>query len=417
MTRRAFLKKYFVRFAVSLTLLGLIMYTVYHVFASTSGSLMTTPVQTYDERRTVSGEAYLFRDEEVLTVSQTGLVNNLAQSGVKVSRGVRLAEVYLGGTAEESLYAMQIELDRLNGLISVLENSAVSADTTLSKAGVFRAEANADYLEIRRAILTGDWSGISATADSMLTMLNKYVVLTDPNTGIDETLSTLKAARAALLTGTPLTVMNDRASGYFYDRTCVDGKESLFTSAALKDLTPTRLEELISEESSAQQNSFAVGKMVYGYEWYLAIPLAAGAEETLEIGEDYPFVFPENRDMELKLTCTQVTKGEDGRIVAVFSADEVPSDFTYLRRQRVEITVGTLTGYYIPQTALHTVNGVEGVYVFEESTVYFRRVEILWRGDGYCIASADGDLGEGYLALHDILVTSGKDLYEGRVYR
>ena len=137
----------------------------------------------------------------------------------------------------------------------------------------------------------------------------------------------------------------------------------------------------------------------------------------MEIGEDYPFVFPENRDMELRLTCTQVTKGEDGRIVAVFSADEVPSDFTYLRRQRVEITVGTLTGYYIPQTALHTVNGVDGVYVFEESTVYFRRVEILWRGDGYCIASADGDLGEGYLALHDILVTSGKDLYEGRVYR
>lgn len=417
MTRKAFLKKYFVRFAVSLTLLGLIVYTVYHVFASTSGSLMTTPVQTYDELRTVSGEAYLFRDEEVLTVSQAGLVNNLAQSGVKVSRGVRLAEVYLGDTAEESLHAMQIELDRLNGLISVLENSAVSADTTLSKAGVFRAEANADYLEIRRAILTGDWSGISATADSMLTMLNKYGVLTDPNTGIDETLSTLKAARAALLTGTPLTVMNDRASGYFYDRTCVDGRESLFTSAALKDLTPTRLEELISEERTLPQNSFAVGKMVYGYEWYLAIPLAAGAEELLEIGEEYPFVFPENCDMELKLTCTQVTRGEDGRIVAVFSADEVPSDFTYLRRQRVEITVGTLTGYYIPQTALHTVNGVEGVYVFEESTVYFRRVEILWRGDGYCIASADGDLGEGYLALHDILVTSGKDLYEGGGYR
>ena len=40
MTRKAFIQKYFWRFASSLALLGLIVYTVYHVFGSTSGGLM-----------------------------------------------------------------------------------------------------------------------------------------------------------------------------------------------------------------------------------------------------------------------------------------------------------------------------------------------------------------------------------------
>ena len=414
MTRGAFLKKYFVRFAVSLTLLGLIVYTVYQAFASTSGSLMTTPVQLHEEQRTVSAEAYLFRDEEVLTTSQAGLINDLAQSGLKVSKDVRLTEVYVGGEAE-TLAQRQADLDRINRLIRVLEDGAVSADTTLSQASAYRAEANADYLEIRRAVETGDWSRLSSLEESMLTMLNRYGVLTNPDEGVAETLAALKNARASLLTGTPLTVSNTRASGYFYDRTLVDGREAIFTSAVLKDLTPARLSELW--QTPTDGSGFAVGKMVYGYGWYLAVPMQASSRALFETDGEYTFVFPENQEISLTMTCTQITSDENGDFVAVFFADEVPTDFVYFRIQRVRITVGEISGFHIPETALHTVNGVEGVYVFENSAVYFRRVDILYRGDGYCIASAETDAKEGYLALRDILVTSGKELYDGRVYR
>ena len=416
MTRGAFLKKYFMRFAVTLTLAGLIVYTVYHVFASTSGSLMKTPVQMYDEIQTVGGEAYLFRDEDVLTVSSAGLINDSAESGVKVSKGVKLTEVYIGGNAED-LTAVQTELDRLNRLIGVLEDSAVSADTTLSKAGSYRAEANTDYLAIRQAVTAGDWSQVSQLEASMLTALNKYGVLTNSNTGIDETLASLKEARSKLLTGTPVTLQNSKASGYFYSRTYVDGYEALFTTDALESLTPERFAELTASEPIPSEDRFAVGKMVYDYDWHLAISFDASAAGLFAEGGEYAFAFPENRDTELTLTCTGIHAGSDGAFVAVFSTDEVPSNFVYLRRQHVEITVGSCSGYHIPESALHTVNGVEGVYIFEESTVYFRRVEILYRGDGYCIAAQQGDRGDEYLALHDILVTSGKDLYDGRVYR
>jgi len=177
LTRKEFLQKYLVRFAVSLTLLGLIVYTVYHVFASAEASLMKLPVQSYTERLTASGEAYLFRDEKVLRTSSAGLINDFAENGVKVSRGVKLTEVYVGREAED-LAAAQTELDAINRLIGVLEDGVLT-DGSLAAADGFRAEANADYLEICRAARTGDWSRLSKWSDAMQIALNKYGVLTN----------------------------------------------------------------------------------------------------------------------------------------------------------------------------------------------------------------------------------------------
>jgi len=230
-------------------------------------------------------------------------------------------------------------------------------------------------------------------------------------------LSELKAQREALLAGQSTTLYNTVSSGYFYGRSYVDGLEAVFSSKSLEDLTPEGLEELKDRDPVSMPAAYAVGKMAYTSRWYLAISFSAGAEEVLDVGDAYVFLFPENADKELTLQCVELTAGATGEILAVFTSDEVPSDFRYLRVQAVEITVDTCTGYYVPETALHTVDGAEGVYIFKDSTVYFRKVLVLYRGDGYIIAREQGDLGKEYLNLYDIMVTYGKDLYEGRVYR
>ena len=40
-------------------------------------------------------------------------------------------------------------------------------------------------------------------------------------------------------------------------------------------------------------------------------------------------------------------------------------------------------------------------------------MEILYRGDGYCIAAEQGEAGA--LALNDLMVTFGDGLYDGKV--
>ena len=127
-------------------------------------------------------------------------------------------------------------------------------------------------------------------------------------------------------------------------------------------------------------------------------------------------MFPENNDAEATLTMTNKVVGTD-TVLAVFVCESHPKDFLFYRKQTVEITVGESEGFYIPDSALVTQNGMTGVYVFEESTVRFRRADIIWRGDGYAIAALPGDGSLTALRENDILIVSGKDLYEGKVYR
>ena len=415
MTRGAFLKKYFLRFAVALTLASLIVYVLYHVFGSGADGLMQTPVRRITDEQILSGEAYLFRDESVLTVTDAGLVNDLAVSGTKVSKGVPVTEVWSVENAD-SLASDQLRLDSLNRVITVLENSRVSADTPLSKAEEFRAEALEEYLAVCRAVQRGEWSALSATEDEFLTYLNRYAALTGSAEAIEETLTRLKAERAELLDGTRVTVNNEYASGYFYDRTCVDGYEDILNAAALEGLTADRFFELIGSTPNPVSEGQAVGKMSYGYDWYFGVSFEMGENDLFRIGREYTFRLPENRDMELTMVCELLLRHTDGRLVAVFSSNDHPTDMTYLRTQRVEITVGYAKGYYVPESALRTVGGMEGVYIFKDSTVYFRRIEVLYRGDGYCIV-AEQNGREGYLALYDMLVTSGKKLYDGKVIK
>ena len=414
MTRQAFLKKYLLRFAVSVTLLGLIVYTLYHVFASSAQSLMKTSVRYHSEPQIISGSAYLFREETVLTSPREGLVNDLVPSGTKVSRGIPLSEVW--ECSEQFRDVLQLRLDDLNRLIQILEASQLPSGTPLAAAGGYRDAASAAYEAICTAIVTGDWTAIGGLDDNLLTLLNQYTSLTAPENQIAEVLETLKAERTQMLTGTPLTQKCDKASCYYYSRDYIDGYEALFTPDALNALDAQSFAALTTAEPSTPSDGFPVGKTVFGYEWSLAIEFDAVGSAYLTEGEAYSIRFPENHSRTLSLVCTKLIPTANGAI-AVFTSNEVLSDFVYLRKQTAEITVNTRTGYYVPESAIYTANGIEGVYVLRDGVLHFCQIEVIFRGDGYCIISERGDRGEEYPILYDILITSGKDLYDGKVYQ
>ena len=122
MKRKTFLRTYSGRIVLTFLLLCLIVYTVYHAVGNTSGSLMTTPVRRVTDTQLLGGEAWLFRNETLLTVPEAGLVNSIAKSGEKVGKNAALAEVWVG-TPEAELEALQARLDSINRTVEVLENS------------------------------------------------------------------------------------------------------------------------------------------------------------------------------------------------------------------------------------------------------------------------------------------------------
>ncbi len=408
-------RRYAPRFFATLALLGMIVYTVYHVMSSSAESLMTTPAQPITDVQILTADAYLFRNETVLSVEGNGLVQSLAQNGSKVSKDAPVAEVY---SYDGSLLAnAQSELDILNRYIAVLESSVPPSGSTLADAQGWRADARNLYLEILRAAQSGQLQGIGTLEDNLLMLLNRYQTLTAGATDSAELLSSLKQRRASILHTHTQTVSNARASGYFYDRTQVDGYEETFSLSALDTLTVSGFDALISTEPRPLTGKTAVGKMAYGYEWYLAIRLDGASAICFEEDVRYRVIFSENGDRELILTCEKLLR-EDGIEggVAVLSCRDYPADFTFSRVQKIKLSVRSMSGYYVPESALQNVGGVDGVYIFENLTVRFRRVDILYRGDGYCIVAEKGDRGDDYLNLNDLLITYGQKLYDGKVY-
>ena len=417
MKRRAFVQEYMGRMALTLLLLCLIVYTVFHALGNSSGSLLTTPARTISDTQLLGGRAWLFRDETLLTVPRAGLVNPVAASGAKVGKNAPLAQVYTG-LPEEELEAAQRRLELFNRAVAVLEAGMPSAGESISAADGYRGEAVADLQRIREAIRAGNWSVLSQLEEELLIHLNRYGALTGGTEELEAALAQARAERDACLVGEMTLLSNEVSSAYFYDLSTVDGYETLFSEAALETLTPESFEAL-KESAPVATEGFAAGKLSYGYSWHLAVEFSEGGA-LFEPTVSYRMRFPENDGAELVLTCERVMPMGNGGSAVIFRSDVTPMSFRYLRVQSVEITVGETEGLYIPEQAYRELNGMTGVYVFEESTVRFRRVAVCYRGNGYYIALMEDDNPQSevaYLKLNDLIVTSGKNLYDGKVYR
>lgn len=437
MKRRKFLQLHMGRLALTFLLLCLIIYTCYHAMGSSSGSLLTTPARAISDAQIIGGEAWLFRDEVLLTSPREGLVNTVAVSGEKVGKNDVLTEVWTGA-ATEQLEREQLKLDALNRTVRTLEASLPPEGETVTLAESYRAAAKQTLSSIQAAVRSGNLSLLSEMEQELLVTLNRYGALTGEAEALQEALRQARADRDAMLTGERSVLTNTVSSAYYYALSEVDGYEEQFTHQALVNLTAASFRELkgggdpndgyfngdhsnggdtIGEDSGGE--GFVVGKLCYGYSWHLAVEFSDGGE-LFEEGVSYTVRFPENNGMELELICERLLEEEGAETVVILRSDVTPAAFRYLRSQTVEITVGSMDGIYIPEQALVMRDGTSGVYVFEDSTVRFRRIRVLYTGDGYLIAAAEDDSPENgiaYLALNDLMVTSGKNLYDGKVYQ
>ena len=257
MRRREFLKRYSIKFSVALILVGIIVYTVFHAIGGSSGALMTTPARTVTDTQILGGEAYLFREETLLDQVPSGLVEDLVQNGSKVGKDVCLARVWTDCDP-----AQQKELDRLNRLIGVLEAGQPDAGEPAINAQRYKQEADALALQIKQARVEGREAEIPVLEDRMMINLCRVAMLTGKGAEVVQTLEDLRSQRTSLLMGFSVPVYNSQASGYFYNRSYIDGGEGIFTSEALSDLTVDGLQALRQQFSNTTPRSCTGGKIV-----------------------------------------------------------------------------------------------------------------------------------------------------------
>ncbi len=435
MTKRAF-KRLLCSVAFRLLVVAMILYTLYHCVAAFSDRVVTDVIVPGVGKTVVSGEAVLFRDETVLSVSGGNYLCSYAwENGAKVHATSTLAQLYLTSADADTVRQYQETLIALDRQIAVAESCPTAE--LLSSLASLRNDAQSTLITT-----SGDSSDgapmdqISDGAFSLLLLLNRIGALTGENGGSGEALAaSLRAERQQLLLAASYAartlmvadIATDATGGYFFYANQVDGYEQIFCRADLADMTLQELDAaMASPRVTYGQGTTVVGKLVKSYSWSIAVPMDPSVARELEQGEVYEVRFTDEYDLTLDMTLDRVIGSvAEGRAVAVFSCTVMPSGFSYTRYSNVEITLTKTQGLRVPETALTQQGGVQGVYILDDGRVSFRAVQIEWQSDGYILAyiptkeereSEENTTyhADRYIAVRDVVIIEGDDLYDGK---
>lgn len=391
------------------------VYTAYHLvnlFLSDDIETIISGVVT--ESDTVSGTGYIFRDEILLTSGTAGAVDYFIEDGEKVSVGQQVANVYALSSKKDGILAKRM-LFLTDKQISLLQKSVIEGADAVDLASL-RSDAGDTYYKLLNIISDRDTSELDVQIENMMVTMNKMDVLTEGNSKVTESLERLKSQRSTYLVGEHIPQTLSKG-GYFYYTP--DGFESKFKTSALEDMSANDFYSLIREyETQEPKIADAVyGKLAETARWNFVMTLSEKDASQLEDNKKYKLTFKENNGTSMMMTLTGRIKSESRKeSILIFECNLLPENFSLERCQNAEIELSSVDGIYVPHSAIERVDGAYGVYVLRGSVVHFRRIDIIYKGADYCLVAKSGESEEyQYLGTNELIITNGKNLFDGRI--
>lgn len=412
-------RKRILRVLSALLAVLLVVFCFYHFLPDLDGGVQTMLVTEDSIELFVSGEAVLFRDEVAISSSYRGLTVPHVSSGAHVSKDYELATVYESGAEYREAYAL------LSEYIDVLREAESEGDM-LSALADLREQIDALSLCLVTSLERGDYEAVRPQIEQLRVLSCRVQALTDADFSLSMLISELENERDAILSplGTASETVKSSASGYYYPN--ADSSYALCTADKVETLTSTELSEIRNELRESDDTPLGAGTMVLSAEWYIAVQVDVSAEELARysVGDTYPVIFSENGGKRIPMTLVRAEEGTaETAAMLILSTLRMPEGFTFERLQGVRIVTGTMSGYTVPKTAVHTLNETKGVYVLEGSEVCFCRIEILHELDSrYLVKETDptpsGEYTENayrYIALYDAMILSETSLKHGQI--
>lgn len=396
-------------------------YVCYHSANIFNEKYITGTVGEGSVRMSVRLKAAFFRDDEVIRADfgATGIVRSMFEGGEKVPADSEIARVYTDlDMSPEDAENLSESIDKVNKEIAFLKKCLDLRHTTYYVAG---SNVEVSYKNFIMGLSKSDCNAISDSADKLLFDLNRFGVIRGGASELEDRIAILESQRSSMLeryAGNYVSCVTEKG-GYFFPYTEIDGYEDTFTLSTLKSINADSLRAMM-ESKPANVPDDAVGKMTFSHTRKIAAIADADICRSLEIGKEY-YVKYDSYNSEIPITLERIAAAINGEGVLVFSCNVMPNDFTYNRISEITLYTDVISGLKVPETAIYICDDVRGIYVLKKGSLVFKRADVLYEKDGVClIAEEPSDLDENYTGLpypkyNDIIIISGKDLYEGKV--
>jgi len=394
-----------------------------HAFRTLEDPYTTTFAYNYTVNDSTEADGLLVRDERLLE-GKDGILDIIRAEGEKVGVNQTVALIHKDVQAQ----ADQAELDVLATEIRLLE-SAIADSGDLESAARLDEEILNAVVALRASTALGDYTELEDQVLAVKSNILKRGYTYGDGLTADALSAQLRQLRQEY------TALNSRsASGTSRIRapqsgtysSLVDGYETLVTPENMGTLTPSGLTASMNNPAPVADN--APGKLILGFGWYYAALLPQETADRLLKGSTYTLRFTGEFAQDVDMTVEQISEGEDGNVLVIFSTNRYLTYTTLLRRQQAELIFEEFTGLRIPKEAVHLVKESYedsttgevsertklGVYAVVSGRAEFKGVEVVMEGSDYYVVRPT-DTGRKILRAGDKIVTSGTGLYNGQL--
>lgn len=411
---------------ICITVVCFIIYAVVQISRNLPMSLSTLRTQEITDNSYVNLKGYIIRDEHVIDVGEASIADFLVEDGERVAVGTEFAKIFkVSDMNAEDIKSKRDELEGLARRIELLESSVSGSVRVADIKDIVKNTEN-EYLSFIDSVFHSDYVNADYSGDRVLGGINDYLVATGRLEKANSIISSLKAEKSALLSSLGSAgeqVLSSENSCYIY-RT-VDGYEGVFDYDRIFDMT---YEEFVNSVSLGEPSDSLgiIGKKIYNPKWYAVALTDANTCYSFVEGQRYSVSFTDKSNLSLYMTAERICVSEDEREggFIVFSSSICPRGFDFSRSANIKVSINSYTGYRVPQQAVVYLGSERGVYILCGNIVEFRRITVIGQGEGYYIvetyendAAQENSAEIPYLNNNDLIITAGRNLYDGKILK
>ena len=390
-------------------LLAVILYLGFQAYRSISSKVDTEMAITHSVYDSIKVDGLIYRSETLIPSSGKGTPYFTVENGTRVAKGGAIASVYKDAGSGR----IKQEISDIEKQIAAFKTISADAESNRLALDTINEQTKESMYHLLYSTDAGLFSGVDSSHFDLLYSLSKKQLATGKSSDFSEKIQELEAQKAKLEKqySSPVSTIEAPVAGYFVDT--VDGFEKKLKTEQLAKLSVGDLQDYLKLESQPEKG--VCGKIVSGYEWYLACVLPDRYYNALGEGKSLSLRLSFVLDEAIPATVYACNKDNNGNLAVVFRCDYMSQELSAIRKESVEIQLVEYTGLKVPKRAIVIdENQQAGVYVKSGNVVMFRKIEQIYSEPAdYVICKPMTE--SGYLRLYDDIIVGGKDLYDGKI--
>ena len=389
--------------------IAVLFYVGYQAYRSIYSDVTTELAVAHGVFESIETEGLVYRTETVIPGTKSGEPYYAIENGTRVAKSSVIASVY----PDASSGRIEQEIAEIDDQIAAFKTIMADAGSGRLSLNVINEQTTKSLLDLVLNTDDGSLTEVEDYSFALLSLISKKALVTGKEVDFTAKIKELEQKKAELKKSyqRPTSKVTAPVAGYFANR--VDGLEKQLTIDNLSKLSTDVLREQMSLETSPDDTSY--GKIVSGYEWYMACIVPDSYYNVLGVGRTLSIRMSFVLDESVPVTVYACNKDNKGNLAVVFRCDQMSSELATIRKEAIEIQLVEHNGLKVPKKAIVVNEAQEvGVYIRSGNVVAFRKIEQLYSQPADYVVCKIMDE-DGYLQMYDDIIVSGRDLYDGKI--